>query len=66
VASVRRLGVIMFRIAMCLSVLHLIEDGAFEDDITCLDIDYQTAKTIAGSEAAIKKNLTVLIISKRV
>jgi len=56
----------MFRIAMCLSVLHLIEDGAFEDDITCLDIDYQTAKTIAGSEAAIKKNLTVLIISKRV
>lgn len=48
VASVRRLGVIMFRIAMCLSVLRLIEDGAFEDDITCLDIDYQTAKTIAG------------------
>lgn len=48
VASVRRLGVIMFRIAMCLSVLRLIEDGAFEDDITCLDIDYQTAKTIAS------------------
>ena len=48
VASVRRLGVIMFRIAMCLSVLRLIEDGAFEDDITCLDIDYQTANTKGG------------------
>ncbi len=47
VASVRRLGVIMFRIAMCISVLRLTEDGSFEDDITCLDIDYQTAKTIA-------------------
>ena len=47
VASVRRLGVIMFRIAMCISVLRLTEDGNYEDDITCLDIDYQTAKTIA-------------------
>ena len=45
-ASVRRLGVIMFRLAMCISVLRLTEDGNYEDDITCLDIDYQTAKTI--------------------
>ena len=46
VASVRRLGVVMFRIAMCLSVLRLTEDGDFESDITCLDTDYRTAKTI--------------------
>ncbi len=37
----------MFRIAMCLSVLRLAEDGDFESDITCLDADYRTAKTIA-------------------
>ncbi len=47
VASLRRLGVVMFRIAMCLSVLRLAEDGDFESDITCLDADYRTAKTIA-------------------
>ena len=46
VASVRRLGVVMFRIAMCISVLRLTEDGNFEDNIVCLDIDYQTAKAI--------------------
>ena len=48
VASVRRLGVVMFRIAMCLSVLRLTEDGDFDSDITCLDIDYQTSKTIVS------------------
>ena len=48
VASVRRLGVIMFRIAMCISVLRLTEDGNFEDNIVCLDIDYQTAKAIVS------------------
>ncbi len=47
VASLRRLGVVMFRLAMCLSVLRLAEDGDFESDITCLDADYRTAKTIA-------------------
>jgi len=46
VASVRRLGVIMFRIAMIISTLRLQEDGNFCDDIVCLDQDYQTAKTI--------------------
>ena len=30
VATVRRLGVIMFRIAMCLSALRIMEDGNFE------------------------------------
>ena len=48
VASVRRLGVIMFRIAMCISVLRLMEDGNFEENIVCLDIDYQTAKRITS------------------
>lgn len=48
IASVRRLGVITFRIAMCLSVLRLTEDGNFEDDIQCLDTDFDSAITIAG------------------
>lgn len=46
VASVRRLGVIMFRIAMCISVLRIMEDGNFSDDIICLDQNYLVAKTI--------------------
>lgn len=48
VASVRRLGVITFRLAMCISVLRLAENGNFEDDIVCLDEDYASAKTIAS------------------
>ena len=48
VATVRRLGVIMFRIAMCLSALRIMEDGNFEDTLRCLDEDYHTAKTIAN------------------
>ena len=47
VATVRRLGVIMFRIAMCLSALRIMEDGNFEDTLCCMDEDYRTAKTIA-------------------
>ncbi|MBO5419348.1 MAG: DUF3987 domain-containing protein [Bacteroidales bacterium] len=47
IATVRRLGVIMFRIAMCLSALRIMEDGNFEDTLCCLDQDYHTAKTIA-------------------
>lgn len=46
VASIRRLGLITFRIAMILSVLRLTEDGDFESDIVCLDEDYQTAAAI--------------------
>ena len=38
----------MFRIAMCISVLRLMEDGNFEENIVCLDIDYQTAKSITS------------------
>ena len=47
VATVRRLGVIMFRIAMCLSALRIMEDGNFEDTLRCLDEDYRTAKIVA-------------------
>ena len=47
VATVRRLGVIMYRIAMCLSALRIMEDGNFEDTLCCMDEDYRTAKTIA-------------------
>ncbi len=51
VASIRRLGVIMFRIAMCLTTLRLMEDDTFADgfideDLVCSDSDYQTAKRI--------------------
>ncbi len=46
IATVRRLGVIMFRIAMCLTTLRIMEDGNFDETMHCLDEDYQTAKTI--------------------
>ena len=46
VASIRRLGLITFRIAMILSALRLTEDGDFESDFECLDEDYQTAVAI--------------------
>ena len=37
----------MYRIAMCLSALRIMEDGNFEDTLCCMDEDYRTAKTIA-------------------
>ena len=46
IATVRRLGVILFRIAMCLSTLRMMEDADFSGDLQCLDQDYSTAKTI--------------------
>ncbi len=48
VASVRRLGLITFRLAMILSALRIMEDGIIEDRLTCLDIDYQSAMTMAS------------------
>lgn len=47
IASVRRLGVITFRIAMILSAIRIMETGNFENDIVCLDRDYDTAISIA-------------------
>ena len=44
--SVRRLGIITFRIAMILSVLRILEHGLPTNVITCSDTDYSTAITI--------------------
>ena len=48
VASVRRLGLITFRLAMILSSLRIMEDGLIKDRLTGLDTDYQSAMTIAS------------------
>ena len=47
VASVRRLGLVTFRIAMILSSLRILEDGDFSTELLCLDTDYQSAMVIA-------------------
>lgn len=46
VASVRRLGVVCYRIAMIVSVLRMCESGIFVSQLICSDEDYETAKTI--------------------
>ncbi len=48
IATVRRLGVIMYRIAMCLSVIRIMEHGNFEETLRCTDEDYNTAKAITS------------------
>lgn len=47
IATVRRLGVITFRIAMLLSALRIMENGDFSPQLICSDTDYTTARTIA-------------------
>jgi len=47
IASVRRLGLITYRIAMILSALRIMEDGCFEDHLTCTDADFDTALIIS-------------------
>lgn len=47
VASVRRLGLITFRIAMILSTLRIDDIGHFTTTITCVDDDFKSALTIA-------------------
>lgn len=47
IGSVRRLGLATFRIAMVFSILRIMDDGCFEENITCLDEDYDNAMTIA-------------------
>jgi hypothetical protein len=42
IASVRRLGLITYRIAMIMSALRIMEGGCFEDNIICRDVDYVT------------------------
>lgn len=45
-ASVKRMGIIHFRIAMILSVLRMFQDGEQKDSLICTDQDYETAMTI--------------------
>ena len=47
VASVRRMGLITFRIAMVLSVLRIMENGCFDNTLLCMDVDFETALTMA-------------------
>ncbi|HET8839767.1 MAG TPA: DUF3987 domain-containing protein, partial [Flavobacteriaceae bacterium] len=47
-ATVRRLGLIAFRIAMILSALRIMETGELNSKITCLDEDFQTSLSLVG------------------
>lgn len=47
IGSVRRLGIITFRIAMVLSVLSIMDSGDFSEQITCSDTDFKTSLAIA-------------------
>lgn len=47
IASVRRLGLICFRLSMILSALRLKETGDFSPNIICEDEDFNTAITIS-------------------
>ena len=49
IASVRRLGLITYRIAMIMSALRIMEDGCFEDNIICRDVDFETALVISDA-----------------
>lgn len=46
VASVRRLGLITFRIAMILTAIRIIDSGDFSTTQVCDDCDFQTAKAM--------------------
>ena len=46
-ASVRRLGLICFRIAMIVSALRMMETGAIGADIVCEDEDFEAALSIS-------------------
>ena len=59
IATVRRLGVITFRIAMLLSALRIMENGDFSPQLICSDTDYSTAKTI--SEVIIRHDERVFL-----
>ena len=56
-ATVRRLAVICFRIAMVLSGLRLMESGNLYEDVVCTDTDFSTAMTI--SRALLKHSTKV-------
>ncbi len=60
IASIRRLGVIMFRLCMILSVLRLNVNDEYPGIIKCTDQDYQTAKSILET---LKRHTTKIFIS---
>lgn len=47
IASVRRLGLITFRIAMILSAVRMMDDGAYGTDLECIDDDFNAAMAIS-------------------
>lgn len=47
IPSVRRLGLITFRIAMVLTALRMMEHGDFFSELVCSDEDFDTALTIS-------------------
>lgn len=57
VPSVRRLGLITYRIAMILTGLRIMEDGDFYTDLVCSDTDFTSALTI--SEVIIQHTIYV-------
>ncbi len=46
VATIRRLGLITFRISMILTVLRIIETGDFSQEKECEDVDFQSSISI--------------------
>lgn len=47
IASVRRLGLILYRIAMILSALRLMDSEEITNEIVCQDVDFDSALTIS-------------------
>lgn len=47
IASIRRLGLITFRIAMILSAVRMMDDGAYGTDLECLHDDFDAAMAIS-------------------
>lgn len=47
IASIRRLGLITFRVAMILSTLRIMEHGSYEPSLICSDIDFGNAMEIS-------------------
>jgi len=46
VASIRRLGLITYRLTMILSTLRIMDEGNISNIMVCGDIDFQTALTM--------------------
>lgn len=48
IASVRRMGLIFYRIAMILTTLRIMQHGDYVSDMCCLDIDYDNTMKIVN------------------